>query len=217
MLVRGVPISFDTSRDSIDVNECLVEDNADIFMRPSALQSVKFLENDGGRASQKRHGSLILDFTDPAIANTCISRHITFHGDLLPAIKFTHHPLCCFNCHHTGHFACSCRAKASCGLCAGDHDTRRCRIPKKDRPVSQPESTPRLKCAVCSGPHTAWNKMCLARKAAISEHRMETTYTGPFFPIPNQHTFLGSLPGDMVSGDHPNLRHPVWCTHSVAS
>ena len=182
-------------------------------MCPSALWSVKFLENDGGRASQKHHGSLILDFMDPAIANTCISHHITFHSDLLPAVKFTRHPPHCFNCHHTGHFARSCRVKASCGLCAGDHDTRCCGIPKKDRPVGQPESTPRLKCAVCSSPHAAWNKMCLARKAAINEHRMETTYTSPFFPIPNQHT----VPGDTVSGDRPNLRHPVWHVHLVAS
>ena len=83
--------------------------------------------------------------------------------------------------------------------------------------VGQPESTPRLKCVVCSGPHATWNKTCPARKAAINEHRMETMYAGPFFQIPNQCTVLGSLPGDMVSGDHPNLRHPVWCTHSVAS
>ena len=174
-------------------------------MHQSALQSIKFLENGGGWASQKCHGSLILDFTDPAIANTCISRHIAFHGDLLPAVKFTHHAPRCFNCHHTGHFARSCREKASCGLCAGDHDTRCCGIPKKDGPVGQPESTPRLKCAVCSGPHAAWNKMCPACEAAINEHRMETTYAGPFFPIPNQHTVPGSLPGDTVSGSARRL------------
>ena len=116
-------------------------------MHQSALQSIKFLENGGGWASQKCHGSLILDFTDPAIANTCINHHIILHSNLLPVIKFMCHLLHCFNCHHTGYVVCSCRAQASCGLCVGDHDTRRCGIPKKDRPAGQPESTP-LKCVV---------------------------------------------------------------------
>ena len=129
----------------------------DIFTCPSALWSIKFLENNGGQASQKLHGSQILDFTDPAIANTCVNCHVVLHGDLLPAVKFMHHPLHCFNCHHTGHFACSCRARGSCGLCVGDHYMRHCGILKKDRPADQLESTP-LKCAVCSSPHATLDK-----------------------------------------------------------
>ena len=191
VLVHGFPISFSTSHNSNNVNEYLIEDNMDIFTCLSALRSFKCLGNNGGQAPQKLHSSLVLEFMDPAIVNTCINHHVTFHSSLLPAIKFICHPPHCFNCHHTGHFTHSCGARSSCGLSMGDHDTRKCRASQNDRPAGL---TP-LKCAVCSRPHTAFDNGCPAHKATIDEHRIEITNAGPYFPILSQCAIPGPFPG----------------------
>ena len=127
VLIHGVPTSFDASRDSEDVNEQLIGDNIDTIMHPVALRSTKFLGGTHSQLHQKPHGSLVVHFSDPTIANACINLHITLNGELLPVVKFVCRPPCCFNCHHTGHFTHSCKNNRRCGLCAEDHDTRHCR------------------------------------------------------------------------------------------
>ena len=46
VLVHGVPTSIDTSCDSKNVNDNLIDYNLDIITCPKALQSVKFLGNN---------------------------------------------------------------------------------------------------------------------------------------------------------------------------
>ncbi|KAF8577520.1 hypothetical protein K439DRAFT_1252979, partial [Ramaria rubella] len=74
----------------------------------------------------KSHRSLILYFTDPHVANNCITRHIALYGRLLPTLKFTRRPPQCYNCHRFGHFARSCKNTTICGLCPGKHSSQAC-------------------------------------------------------------------------------------------
>ena len=179
VLVHGVPVSFDTSRDGKDVNDKLIDYNEDIMARPAALRSVEFLGGNNGRSPRTTHGSLVLNFTDPTIANTCIGCHVALHSSLLPNVKFVHPPPCCFNCHLTGHIARFCKNERKCGLCAGDHDMRRCGSSRADRLVGQ--YTP-LKCTVCGGPHAASGNGCPVHRAAIDRHRVEAMGAGPYYP-----------------------------------
>ena len=91
VIVHGIPTSFDTSWDSKDILEHLIDYNSDIFEHPSAILGTKFLGGKRGRASLKAHGSLILHLTDPTIVHMCIDCRIAFDGGLLPASKF----VCC--------------------------------------------------------------------------------------------------------------------------
>ena len=122
-MIHGVPTSFDMSWDGSDVNLGLIEDNSDIITHLSTLRNVKFLGPNGGQVSQKTHGSLILYFTDPIIANTCIDCQVVLHSGLLPSIKFASHPPHCFKCHHTGHIVCYCKAMSKCGMCGMTRET----------------------------------------------------------------------------------------------
>ena len=116
-----------------------------------------------------------------AMANACIDHHIALDGSLLPTVKFVRHPPHCFNCHHTGHFTCSCKAQRSCGLCAGDHGTRHCRSSRRDGPASH---FALLKCALCCAPHAASDDSCPARKAAVDKYWTEVTSASPYYLLP---------------------------------
>src|SRR6266481_3607086 len=181
VLVHSVPTTLDTLRSGKDINDHLIEYNTDIITHPSALQSAKFLGNTHSRTRQKSHGSLVLYFTYPATANACINHHIALDGGLLPTVKFMRRPPRCFNCHHTGHFAHSCKAQRSCGLCTGDHDTRHCRSSRRDGPAGH---FALLKCALCCVPHAASDDSFPARKAAINKYWTEVTSTGPYYLLP---------------------------------
>ena len=81
VLIHGVPTSFDASRNSEDVNEQLIGDNIDTITHPAALRSTKFLGGTHSQLHQKTHGSLVVHFSDPTIANACINLHITLNGE----------------------------------------------------------------------------------------------------------------------------------------
>ena len=125
VLVDNVPCTFDTTLDSKDVEE-LVATNADYIKHPLAIQCIEPLPRRWGRTSCRETCALIIHFADPATANCCIDRYIAFWGRLLPGVKFMRRPPQRFKCHQEGHFACSCRWKPGCGLCAEGHDTREC-------------------------------------------------------------------------------------------
>ena len=160
----------------------LSSENSDIITHPAALQSTKFLGNTNGHMHQKAHGSLVIYFSDPTIVNACINCHIALYGGLLPIVKFVCRPPPCFNCHHTGHLARSCKAIQSCGLCAEEHDTRHCSSSQKDSPTRQP--APR-KCALCSGPHAASDDSCLVCKAAVDKYWVKAKSDGPYYLLPS--------------------------------
>ena len=122
VLVDNVPCAFDTALDSKDVEE-LVATNADYIKHPSAVQRIEPLPRKWGQTSRRETCVLIIHFTDPATANSCIDQYIAFQGQLLPRVKFIQRPPQCFKCHQEGHFARSCRWKLRCGLCVEGHDT----------------------------------------------------------------------------------------------
>ena len=119
-------------------------------MQSLALQCMEMLVPKHGSTFQSIHKSLIIYFTDLETADNCIDWHVTLHGRLLPTLKFTPHPLQCYNCHHMGHIAHYSRTKLSCGLCSEEPDTQKCRLewePRHADPLAP------LTCSLCHGHH----------------------------------------------------------------
>ena len=93
------------------------------------------------------------------IDSTCIK--IGFEGTSLPAAvsichsyyrvkPFVYNSMQCYNCNRFGHTAGSCKAKARCLICGGNHSRHDCPEIGKNN----------YKCANCQGPHPANSKQC---------------------------------------------------------
>ena len=90
VLIHGMPTPFDTSCDSPDINS-LLDVNLDIIPHPSTLHHADFLICNPSRLQHKTHSSVVLHFTDPTVANDCIARQVSLHGQLLSTVKFVWH------------------------------------------------------------------------------------------------------------------------------
>ena len=64
----------------------------------------------------------------------------------------------CFRCQHYGHLLSNCRGKLACRKCAGKHMTKAC-------------TSSVIKCALCSGAHTATFHQCPVRRHHFAVHR----------------------------------------------
>ena len=78
----------------------------------------------------------------------------------------------CFKCQGYGHTAENCTRTPKCGKCAGEHESRECKIP---------ESAP-SKCGNCHGDHSAWHHSCPHRHREIDRLKALKDVTPPFFP-----------------------------------
>ncbi|KAI5892969.1 uncharacterized protein SCHCODRAFT_01041471, partial [Schizophyllum commune H4-8] len=76
--------------------------------------------------SSKVHASVVLYFSDPDVADECISRKISWQGTLLRTEKYRPQPIQCYNCFRFGHIASHCRRPATCGKCSEQHRTSEC-------------------------------------------------------------------------------------------
>jgi hypothetical protein len=103
-----------------------------------------------GETRAPRHASLIVYVPSAEIQKKAVQHGIIIEGVIYPtrlydsALQRTR----CFKCNRWGHTQASCQAKATCGHCAGQHDTRECT--KKDDPST-------ARCCNCGkGGHRSW-------------------------------------------------------------
>ena len=71
---------------------------------------------------------------------------------------FVNLPVQCYRCQRLGHTAQGCRAKVRCLICGGEHNKEVC-------------SSQQVKCANCSGTHTANSRYCNQMRVALEMER----------------------------------------------
>ena len=89
VLIYGIPASFDTSHNSLEIHT-LLGANSGIILHLSSLQQAEFLIHSPDQLHQKMHSSIVLHFTDLIAVNECIANQVSFWRQLCPTTKFIH-------------------------------------------------------------------------------------------------------------------------------
>jgi hypothetical protein len=112
-------------------------------------------------ATLKRASSIVVEFTDPEMANAIIYAGMAWDGQIHQCQLYD---CACrvkqgFRCSNYGHIGTQCSAPQTCGYCAEQHETRNCKQRGADGF--------NLRCVVCKDAHTAWSNACPARKKEL--------------------------------------------------
>ncbi|KAE8552477.1 hypothetical protein EYB25_003855 [Talaromyces marneffei] len=124
-------------------------------------------------------GSLVVEFTNPVVANNAIREGTVWHSHSLTNRSYCKEGRCkmCKKCQKYRHVQAQCpNRKYICGLCAEEHPTWEC--PHKQ----SRDYTP--KCANCKGPHKAASDSCLIRKDEIARTRQAILMSGSEHRVP---------------------------------
>ena len=154
VIVHGIATNSINMKDQKAAIQQMLADNYTVI--PSAeISHIGWLTKE---ATLKRASSIVVEFTDPEMANAIIYAGLAWDGLIHQCQLYDR--ACrvkqCFRCWHYGHIGTQCVASQQCGYCAEPHETRHCQ--QKGVEGFAP------RCAVCKGAHTAWSNACLARK-----------------------------------------------------
>jgi len=103
-----------------------------------------------GETRAPRHASLIVYVPTAELQKKAVQQGIIIEGVIYPTRLYDSalQPPRCFRCNRWGHTQSSCHAKETCGHCAGEHDTQKCRF------INDPSMA---RCCNCGkGGHRAW-------------------------------------------------------------
>ncbi|QKX57721.1 uncharacterized protein TRUGW13939_04840 [Talaromyces rugulosus] len=154
VIAHGIPTNSINIKDQTATIQQILADNYTVI--PTAeISYVGWLTKE---ATLKRASSIVLEFTDPEMANAIIYAGLVWDGQVHQCQLYDR--ACrvkqCFRCHNYGHIGTQCNASQTCGYCAEQHETKHC----KQKGVEG--FTPQ--CAVCKDAHTAWSNACPSRK-----------------------------------------------------
>ena len=155
VIVHGIATSSINIKEQETTIQQMLADNYTVI--PNAkISYVGWLTKE---ATLKRASSIVVEFTDPELANAIIYAGMAWDGQIHQCQLYDR--ACrvkqCFRCYNYGHIGTQCNASQTCGYCTERHETKNCR--KK----GMEGFTPR--CAVCKGAaHTAWSNACPERR-----------------------------------------------------
>lgn len=131
-------------------------------------------------ATLKRASSIVVEFTDPEMANAIIYAGMAWDGQIHQCQLYDR--ACrvkqCFRCYNYGHIGTQCNASQTCGYCAERHETKHC----SHKGVEG--FTPR--CAVCKGAHTAWSNACPARRKEMERVEQAKQVRSIYWHVPQK-------------------------------
>lgn len=174
VIVHGVSTSSINIKDQDATIEQILADNYTVV--PNAkISYVGWLTKE---ATLKRASSIVVEFTDPAMANAIIYAGMVWDGHMHQCQLYDR--ACrvkqCFRCYNYGHIGTQCNASQTCGYCAEQHETRHCK--QKGLEGFHP------RCAVCKGAHTAWSNACPARKKEMERVEQAKQIRNTYWHIP---------------------------------
>jgi len=154
VIVHGISTNSINIKDQKATIQQILADNYTVI--PKA--DISFIGWLTKESPLKRASSIVVEFTDPEMANAIIYTGMAWDGQIHTCQLYDR--ACrvkqCFRCYNYGHIGTQCNAAQTCGYCAELHETKNCRQKGVEG------FTPR--CTVCKGAHTAWSNACLARK-----------------------------------------------------
>ena len=154
VIVHGISTNSINVRDQKATIDQMLADNHTVISN-AKISYVGWLTKEG---NLKRASSIVVEFTDPVMANAVIYAGMAWDGQIHQCQLYDR--ACrikqCFRCYQYGHITTQCNASQVCGYCAELHETKHCRRKEVEG------FTPR--CAVCKADHTAWSNACPARR-----------------------------------------------------
>jgi hypothetical protein len=178
VIVHGIPTNSINVNDQRATIEQILADNHTVIPR-AKISHVGWLTKEG---TLKRASSIVVEFTDPRMANATIYAGLAWEGQIHQCQLYDR--ACrikqCFRCYNYGHITTQCNASQVCGYCAEHHETKHCRR----RGVEG--FTPR--CAVCKDSHTAWSNACPARKKETERIERAKDARSIYWHVPTKDT-----------------------------
>ena len=154
VIVHGVSTKSINVKEQDAVVKQMLSDNYTVIPR-AEISYVGWLTKE---AILKRASSIVVEFTDPEMANAIIYAGMAWEGQIHQCQLYDR--ACrvkqCFRCYHYGHIGTQCNVSQTCGYCAEQHESKHCR--RKGEEGFSP------RCTVCKDVHTAWSNACPARK-----------------------------------------------------
>ncbi len=174
VIVHGISTGSINTKDQKATIQQMLADNYTVV--PNAeIAYIGWLTKE---ATLKRASSIVVEFTEPEMANAIIYAGMAWEGQIHQCQLYDR--ACrvkqCFRCYNYGHIGTQCNASQICGYCAELHETKHC----KQKGVEG--FTPR--CAVCKGAHTAWSTACPARKKEMHRVEQAKAARSVYWPVP---------------------------------
>jgi len=176
VIVHGISTNSINIKDQKATIQQILADNYTVI--PSTeISYVGWLTKE---STLKRASSIVVEFTDPEMANAIIYAGMVWDGHIHQCQLYDR--ACrvkqCFRCYNYGHIGTQCNASQICGYCAEQHETKHC----KQKGVEG--FTPR--CAVCKGAHTAWSNACPARKKEMGRVEQAKQTRSIYWHVPSK-------------------------------
>ncbi|KAJ9137654.1 Endonuclease/exonuclease/phosphatase [Pleurostoma richardsiae] len=154
VIVHGISTSSINMKDQKATIQQMLADNYTVIPRAD-ISHIGWLTKE---ATLKRASSIVVEFTDPEMANAVIYAGLAWEGQIHQCQLYDR--ACrvkqCFRCYQYGHIGTQCNASQTCGYCAELHETKHCKQKGAEG------FTPR--CTMCKEAHTAWSNACPARR-----------------------------------------------------
>jgi hypothetical protein len=176
VIVHGISTNSINIKDQKATIQQIVADNYTVIPK-AEISFVGWLTKE---SPLKRASSIVVEFTDPVMANAIIYAGMVWDGQVHPCQLYDR--ACrvkqCLRCYNYGHIGTQCDAAQTCGCCAELHETKNC----KQKGVEG--FTPR--CAVCKGAHTAWSNACPARKKEMGRVEQAKQIRSIYWHVPSK-------------------------------
>lgn len=154
VIVHGIPTNSINIKDQDATSQQMIADNYTVIPH-AKISYIGWLTKE---ATLKRASSIVVEFTDPEMANAIIYAGMAWEGQIHQCQLYDR--ACrvkqCFRCYNYGHIGTQCNAPQVCGYCTEQHESKHCK--QKGMEGFTPH------CAVCKDNHTAWSNACPARR-----------------------------------------------------
>jgi hypothetical protein len=174
VIVHGIHTSSINIKDQKATIQQMLADNYTVIPH-AKISYIGWLTKE---ATSKRASSIVVEFTEPEMANAIIYAGMAWDGQIHQCQLYDR--ACrikqCFRCYNYGHIGTQCNASQVCGYCAERHETKHC----QQKGVEG--FTPR--CAVCKGGHTAWSNACPARRKEMRRVEQAKEIRSVYWHVP---------------------------------